>query len=149
IGTRVHAVVETLVQERGTALAPPSGDRIEEVCDQLVPQLASGLDLPGRSAERAEIPGRPRRSPTAPFERAATAALRPTGSEPRLELPLVLPLATGPHATVIAGSRDVDAVDAEGRPLILDLKWPSRLRRYAELYDSGDAIQLAAYAWSL
>ena len=149
IGTLVHAVVETLVQERGTSLAPPSGDRIEEVFDRLVPQLASELDLPGRSAERAEIRGRTRRSLTELFERTAAAGVRITGTETRFELPLNLPLATGPHATVIAGSRDVDAVDAEGRPLILDLKWTSSLRRYAELYDSGDAIQLAAYAWSL
>src|SRR5699024_9297547 len=84
IGTLVHAVVETLVQERGTSLAPPSGDRIEEVFDRLVPQLASELDLPGRSAERAEIRGRTRRSLTELFER--TAASGPGGAAARRSL---------------------------------------------------------------
>lgn len=149
IGTLVHAVVEALVQERGRSLTPPSGERIEEVFDQLVPQLASELDLPGRSAERAEIRGRARRSLTELFGRTAAAGLQITGTETRFELPLELPLAAGPHPVVIAGSRDVDAVDAAGNPLILDLKWTSSLRRYADLYDSGDAIQLATYAWSL
>lgn len=149
IGTLVHAVVETLVQERGRSLTPPSGERIEEVFDQLVPQLASELDLPGRSAERAEIRGRARRSLAELFGRTAAAGLQITGTETRFELPLELPLKTGPHPVVIAGSRDVDALDAAGNPLVLDLKWTSSLRRYADLYDSGDAIQLATYAWSL
>ncbi|MDN5820297.1 MAG: PD-(D/E)XK nuclease family protein, partial [Brachybacterium sp.] len=149
IGTLVHAVVETLVQERGRSLTPPSAERIGEVFDQLVPQLASELDLPGRAAERAEIRGRARRSLGELFGRTASAGLQITGTETRFELPLTLPLATGPHPVVIAGSRDVDAVDAAGASLILDLKWTSSLRRYADLFDSGDAIQLATYAWSL
>lgn len=149
IGTLVHAVVETLVQEQGGSLTPPSPERIEEVFDGLVPELASELDLPGRSAERAGIRGRVRRSLTELFGRTAAAGLRITGTETRFELPLELPLATGPRAVVLAGSRDLDAVDAAGNPLILDLKWTSSLRRYADLFDSGDAIQLATYAWSL
>lgn len=149
IGTLVHAVVETLVHERNRSLTPPSAERIGEVFDLLVPQLASELDLPGRAAERAEIRGRAGRSLAELFGRTAAAGLQITGTETRFELPLELPLATGGHPVLIAGSRDVDAVDAAGSPLILDLKWTSSLRRYADLYDSGDAIQLATYAWSL
>src|SRR5699024_2137594 len=85
IGTLVHAVVETLVQERGTSLAPPPGDRTEGAFAQLAPQLAPELDLPGRPAERAEIRGRTRRSLTELFERTAAAGVRITGTETRFE----------------------------------------------------------------
>lgn len=145
IGTLVHAVVETLVHEH----AHPTPEQIGATFDALVPQLASELDLPGRAAERSEVRERAVRSLGALFRGLADAGLRITGTESRFSLPLTLPLAAGPHTVTFVGSRDVDAVDAQGRPSVLDLKWSRSRTRYGDLFDTGEAIQLAAYAWTV
>jgi len=155
IGTLVHAVVETLVGERydpglgGTPLAAPSSEEIREVLDRLVPQLASELDLPGRAAAREDVRDRAVRSVGALFSGAAAAGLRITGTETRFEVPLPLPLAGGERTVPFVGSRDVDAIAADGRRTVLDLKWSRSRTRYGDLYDTSEAIQLASYAWTL
>ena len=155
IGTLLHAVVETLVQQRtdpalgGAPLTAPSGEEIGAVFDALVPQLASELELPGRRAERADVRDRAVRSLGELFTGTARAGLRITGTETRFSVPLTLPLAGGERTVEFVGSRDVDAVDAEGRRTVLDLKWSRSRTRYGDLYDTGEAIQLASYAWTV
>lgn len=155
IGSLVHAVVETLVRERfdpalgGTSLEAPSSADIEGVFDRLVPQLASELDLPGRAAERADVRERAVRALGELFSGIARAGLRVRGTETRFDVPLALPLAGGERIVRFRGSRDVDAVDAAGRTTVLDLKWSRSRTRYGDLYDTGEAIQLASYAWTL
>ena len=154
-GTLVHAVVETLVGERydpglgGTPLSAPSAEEISEVLDRLVPQLASELDLPGSAAAREDVRDRAVRSVGALFSGAATAGLRITGTESRFELPLTLALAGGERTVPFVGSRDVDAITADGRRTVLDLKWSRSRSRYGDLFDTSEAIQLASYAWAL
>ncbi|WP_394216265.1 PD-(D/E)XK nuclease family protein [Brachybacterium vulturis] len=155
IGTLLHAVVETLVQERfdpglgGAALDVPAPQEIEATFDALVPQLASELDLPGRRAERTEVREHAVRSLRELFTGTARAGLRITGTETDFAVPWTLPLAGGEHTVQFRGSRDVDAVDADGRATVLDLKWSRSRTRYGDLFDTGEAIQLASYAWSL
>ncbi|GAA1487836.1 PD-(D/E)XK nuclease family protein [Brachybacterium sacelli] len=155
IGTLVHAVVEHLVQEMfdedlgGVPLSAPPDTRIREVFDALVPQFASELDLPGRSAEREDIRSRAVRSLHEFFRRMAEAGLRITGTESSFTRPLELPLARGPLTVAFGGSRDVDARDERGRPAVIDLKWARSRTGYDDLYDTSEAIQLASYAWSL
>jgi RecB family exonuclease len=155
IGTLVHAVVETLVGERydpglgGTPLSAPSGEEIRAVLDRLVPQLASELDLPGRAAEREDVRDRAVRALGALFTGTAEAGLRITGTETRFEVPLALPLAGGERTVPFVGSRDLDAVAADGRRTVLDLKWSRSRSRYGDLFDTSEAIQLASYAWTL
>ena len=154
-GILVHAVVETLVGERydpglgGTPLSAPSAEEIGEVLDRLVPQLASELDLPGSAAAREDVRDRAVRSVGALFSGAATAGLRITGTESRFELPLTLALAGGERTVPFVGSRDVDAITADGRRTVLDLKWSRSRSRYGDLFDTSEAIQLASYAWAL
>lgn len=155
IGTLVHAVVEHLVQELhdpqldGVRLEAPRPERIGAVFDALVPQLASELDLPGRSAEREDIRARAVRSVHALFARMADAGLRITGTETRFSHPLVLAREAGGLTVDFGGSRDVDARDAHGRPVVIDLKWARSAKTYADLFDTDEAIQLASYAWSM
>ncbi|MGO1422498.1 MAG: PD-(D/E)XK nuclease family protein [Brachybacterium sp.] len=155
IGTLLHAVVETLVQQRfdpelgGATLEVPDPQEIEATFDALVPQLASELDLPGRRAERAEVREHAVRSLRELFTGTARAGLRITGTESRFAVPWTLPLAGGARTVEFRGSRDVDAVDANGRATVLDLKWSRSRTRYGDLYDTGEAIQLASYAWTL
>src|SRR5699024_6255987 len=92
---------------------------------------------------------RPQRSLTELFTRTTRAGLRIIGTESRFEHPLTLELASGNRTVPFAGSRDVDARDPAGRPVVLDLKWSRSRTRYGDLYDTGEAIQLASYAWSL
>src|SRR5690625_7882724 len=114
IGTLVHAVAEALVHQRydesvgGMTLTVPSTEEIGAAFDQLVPQLASELDLPGRAAERADIRERTQRSLTELFTRTTRAGLRIIGTESRFEHPLTLELASGNRTVPFAGSRDVD-----------------------------------------
>ncbi|PWH07477.1 hypothetical protein DEO23_02275 [Brachybacterium endophyticum] len=155
IGTLVHAVVETLVAERvdgglgGAPLEPPAPEHIGEVFDALVPQLASELDLPGRAFERTEVRERAVRSLRELFAGLADAGLRVTGTESRFEQPLTLQLTGGPRVVSFVGSRDLDAQDEAGRPTVIDLKWSFSRTRYGDLFDTGEAIQLASYAWAL
>jgi hypothetical protein len=155
IGTLVHAVVETLVEERfdpglgGTPLSTPSAAEIGAVLDRLVPQLASELDLPGRAAAREDVRDRAVRSVGALFSGVAEAGLRITGTESRFEVPLALPLTGGERTVPFVGSRDLDAVGPDGRRTVLDLKWSRSRSRYGDLYDTSEAIQLASYAWTL
>jgi ATP-dependent helicase/nuclease subunit B len=155
IGTLVHAVVETLVHERfdpsrgGAPLEPPAPERIGEVFDALVPQLASELDLPGRAFERTDVRERTVRSLRELFAGLAEAGLRITGTESRFEQELTLPLASGPHPVVFSGSRDLDARRDDDSPMVIDLKWSYSRSRYGDLFDTGEAIQLASYAWAL
>src|SRR5690606_27072907 len=148
-------VVETLVEKRydpglgGTPLDAPSAEEIGEVLDRLVPQLASELDLPGRAAAREDVRDRAVRSVGALFSGAAAAGLRITGTETRFELPLTLMLADGERTVPFVGSRDVDAIAADGRRTVLDLKWSRSRSRYGDLFDTSEAIQLAPDARAL
>ncbi|MFC0674880.1 PD-(D/E)XK nuclease family protein [Brachybacterium hainanense] len=155
VGTLVHAVVEQLVAELfdeqlgGVRPTVPDPARIGAVFDRTVPRLASELDLPGRSAERAEIRARAIRSIEELLRRMTDAGLRITGTESRFDLPLSLEVDGAGTTVRFVGSRDVDAVDAQGRPAVIDLKWASSAKTYEDLHDTGEAIQLASYAWSL
>lgn len=155
IGTLVHAVVEHLVHARfdrtvgGAPLATPSDAEISAAFDRLVPQFASELDLPGHAAQRADVHDRTVRSLRALFTGTARAGLRITGTEVRFNHSLQLPLAGGPRTVEFVGSRDMDLRDSAGRPTVIDLKWSRSRTRYGDLFDTGDAVQLASYAWAL
>ena len=155
IGTLVHAVVEDLVNQRwdegigGAPLTPPTAGEITAVFERLVPQFASELDLPGHAAQRADVHDRTVRSLRTLFEGTARAGLRITGTEVRFSHPLTLPLAGGARTIEFVGSRDMDLRDKDGHPTVIDLKWSRSRTRYGDLYDTGDAVQLASYAWAL
>ena len=151
IGTLVHTVVEELVntgqeQERS---GPPSAEQIAQMLERLVPQLASELLLPGREVELTTMRETAVRSLVEFFGRLAEAGLVITSVESRFEEPLTLHLQRGDLEVPFLGYRDVLAEDAAGRPTVIDLKWTSAAKKYPELFDAGEALQLASYAWSL
>ena len=149
IGTLVHAVVEELVTARAGRGGVPSQAEITEMLDRLVPQLASELLLPGREVELTTMRETAVRSLVEFFARLSEAGLVITEVESRFEEPLRLHLERGEVEVPFTGSRDVLAEDAEGRPTVIDLKWTSAAKKYPELFDAGEALQLASYAWSL
>ena len=149
IGTLVHAVVEELVTARQEQGGAPAAEEIAEMLDRLVPQLASELLLPGREVELTTMRETAVRSLEEFFGRLAAAGLVITSVESRFEEPLRLHLARGDVEVPFMGYRDVLAEDAAGRPTVIDLKWTSAAKKYPELFDAGEALQLASYAWSL
>ncbi|MCL6422640.1 PD-(D/E)XK nuclease family protein [Brachybacterium sp. JHP9] len=155
VGTLVHAVVENLVAAHteepglGMRMEVPSAQEIGTMFDALVPRLAAELALPEREAERSTLREQATHALTELFTRLRDAGLRITGTESRFELPLLLEVAGREHAVQFVGSRDLDAVSEDGQRIVIDLKWSHAQRRYTELYEAGDAIQLASYAWSV
>lgn len=149
IGTLVHAVVEELVNAGQDRNGAPPAAEIEQTLEQLVPQLASELLLPGREVELTSMRETAVRSLVEFFSRLAEAGLVITSVESRFEEPLTLRLERGDLEVPFLGYRDVLAEDATGRPTVIDLKWTSAAKKYPELFDAGEALQLASYAWSL
>ncbi|HEX7352261.1 PD-(D/E)XK nuclease family protein [Brachybacterium sp.] len=149
IGTLVHAVVEQLVTAREERAGAPSADEIEQMLDALVPQLASELLLPGREVELTTMRETAVRSLLEFFDRLGAAGLVVTAVESRFEEPLTLHLERGDVEIPFMGFRDVLAEDAAGAPTVIDLKWTAAAKKHPELFDSGEALQLASYAWSL
>lgn len=145
IGTLVHAVVEALAQ-REDRTGPPGAQRIREEIDAQVPRLASELLLPGREVELAGMREQAVRSLVEFFDRLAAAGLVITAVESRFEEALTLPLRRGEVTVPFVGFRDVDAEDADGRPVVIDLKWTFAAKKYPDLFETGEALQLAAYA---
>lgn len=146
IGTLVHAVVEQLA---GDGERTPSAQRIGREIDTQVPRLASELLLPGREVELVGLRERAVRSLVEFFDRLGAAGMVITSVESRFEEPLLLHLRRGDVTVPFVGYRDVDAEDARGRPTVIDLKWTYAARKYPELFEAGEALQLASYAHSL
>ena len=149
IGTLVHTVVEELVNTRREQGGAPSAEEISQVLERLVPQLASELLLPGREVELTTMRETAVRSLVEFFGRLAEAGLVITSVESGFEEPLTLHLERGDLEVPFRGFRDVLAEDAAGRPTVIDLKWTSAATKYPELFEAGEALQLASYAWSL
>ena len=83
------------------------------------------------------------------INRLAAAGLAITAVESSFEEIITLPLARGEARIPFIGFRDVLAEDAERRASVIDLKWTAAARKYPDLFDTGEALQLAAYAHSL
>ncbi|ATG55736.1 hypothetical protein CFK41_13850 [Brachybacterium ginsengisoli] len=152
IGTLVHAVVEELVlsaEEEEGRTGPPTPERIREEIMAQVPRLASELELPGREVELASLREQAVRSLVEFFDRLGAAGLVITSVESRFEEPLTLHLRRGDLTVPFLGFRDVLAEDASGAPTVIDLKWTYAAQKYPDLFDTGEALQLASYAVSL
>lgn len=151
VGTLVHAVVESLVKTAAAEgrLGVPSPDRIRQEILALVPRLASELELPGREMDLAAMCERAVRSLTAFFDRLAEAGITITAVESGFEQPVTLHLQRGDTDVPFTGFRDVLGEAADGRPVVIDLKWTYAATKYPDLYETGEALQLASYAWSL
>ncbi|MDN5687370.1 MAG: PD-(D/E)XK nuclease family protein [Brachybacterium sp.] len=151
VGSLVHAVVEELVNtaESEGRSGPPSKERIREEITAQVPRLASELQLPGREVELATMREQTVRSLVEFFDRLGAAGLVITSVESQFAEPLTLRLRRGDVTVPFTGYRDVLAEDAAGDPTVIDLKWTYAAKKYPDLFDTGEALQLASYAWSL
>ena len=154
IGTLVHAVIETLVNDK---LVPPSYEvpesTVEELAARLIPRYASHLDLPGNETLRAYVLRRAKTSIGMLFRTLRSAGISVLQIEHALEgVPLAFTVeATGAAQQFTAplfGSIDFTGIDENGSPVLLDFKWTKSTSRYANYVATHEALQLATYAWA-
>lgn len=139
IGTLAHAIIARLYGERPAWPPADAERRAGDLFDALLPELAAPLLLSGKSLERE----RARASIAAAARTLATlitdAGLTVQACEDRRD-------AVMPDGTKLGGTIDMLLADAQGRPVILDLKWSGRdTHRRTEIAE-GRAIQLAVYS---
>lgn len=172
IGSFLHAIVEEIVgamQERGDF--PVTEATVDALFDELLPQYASELALPGNARLRGQVRNEAREAIPLMFGTLAKAGMTVRAAEANFELPLELTLrAPGEgddgggeaadaeagsgekvkkHRVTVVGFRDLDAVDAAGDPVVVDMKYSLSKKKYPEIVESGRALQLATYAWSV
>ncbi|WP_442754257.1 PD-(D/E)XK nuclease family protein [Methylocystis sp. JAN1] len=141
VGIVAHHIAEEILRPG----PPPSPEAVktfaEERFEELLPQIAATLLLPGAAGELAAA----RRSlPSALAELARflqAEKLTVVGVEARIEEKDTLAPGVG-----VAGWIDLHAATEAGRPVVIDLKWyftDSYMRRELE---NGTALQLGVYA---
>ncbi|WP_075892764.1 PD-(D/E)XK nuclease family protein [Actinomyces provencensis] len=161
LGTWMHAGVQTVVRgalERsgGQPVLVATGQdgseggasAVRAVLEALVPVLASELDLPGRSRERAALLDQGSRAIAGLFEALGSAGVRVVGSEVAFPDDVVLPStrADAGAGLLVRGARDLDVLLPDGRRGVVDLKFSRSKRKYHDLVAAGQALQLAVYA---
>lgn len=154
IGTLIHAVIETLVNDKLVPVSYeiPAGT-IEEVFSRLVPRYASDLDLPGNEALRAYVLRRAKTSIGLLFGTLRTAGVSVLEIEHGLEgMSLGLEIegsdVSQRISVPLSGSIDFVGIDENGVPVLLDFKWTKGTSRYASYVDTDESLQLATYAWA-
>lgn len=139
IGTLAHAIVARLYGERPVWLPADAERRAADLFDTLLPELAAPLLLSGQTLERE----RARTSIAAAARTLATlitgAGLTVQACEERRDIVM-------PDGTKLGGIIDMLLVDAQGRPIIFDLKWSSRDTYHHAAIAEGRPIQLAVYS---
>src|SRR5699024_9137563 len=69
-----------------------------------------------------------------------------TAAEAAFTHPWELTIGGTPNTMELGGMRDLEGAFADGRPAIIDLKWANSVKRYREMIDDGEAVQLSVYA---
>ena len=141
IGTFCHAIFERLFRERSDWTPAEAGSRADVLFQEMAPQMAAPLLLPGRELDRQRIAEEVRHAVKMLVDALATGRLRVEGVETPLSKPLT---ESGP---IIQGKVDMLIRDAAERPIVLDLKWVGSARRRLEQMRGGTPVQLASYTW--
>ncbi|MFD1210632.1 PD-(D/E)XK nuclease family protein [Arthrobacter sp. GCM10027362] len=150
IGTFTHKVVEELHQDLAKALqAVPSTGQIDAKIDQLLPRMASELLLPGQQSRLKHLRAVVQETVLKFFKTLSRAGVLIQEMERSFERPLVLDV-DGTEVTIpVDGKADVVGMDAEGRRVVVDLKWTNAASYRVKEVREGQAVQLALYQWAL
>lgn len=159
IGTLVHAVVEHLVKANSADTrvgetttgetdggATPATPTIRATFDRLVARFAAELLLPGQLARLNTIRSTAFASLTHLFAAAKNRGFVITDAEADFAVEWSLTLAGTPWTVQLRGQRDLQGAFADGREVIIDLKWTKSNRRYRTMIDDGEAVQLSVYS---
>ncbi|ASN51432.1 PD-(D/E)XK nuclease family protein [Sinomonas sp. R1AF57] len=150
IGTFAHRVIERLHEVlHASNRAVPTGSEIDAAIEELLPEFASELLLPGQKARRLTVVaavGEAARTFFATLQRGGVAL---QAVEKEFEKDLRLVTDDGVLSIPVVGSADAVGIDEEGRTVVVDLKWSSTGRYLREKVQKGTALQLALYQWAL
>ncbi|NKX51679.1 PD-(D/E)XK nuclease family protein, partial [Arthrobacter deserti] len=150
IGTFTHKVVEELPRDlKQVPGAVPAPEEIDAKIDQLLPRMASELLLPGQQIRLEHLRTVVQETVLKFSGTLSRAGVVIQEMEQDFERQLVLEVDGAQVAVPVRGKADVVGIDAEGRRVVVDLKWSSRDKyRLAEVRE-GKAVQLALYQWAL
>lgn len=153
IGSFLHKIIETIVRE-GTA-----GDDLDVArrFDEMLPRFASELALPGNGRLRQQIRANAMDVISSLFRTLSDERIEVLAAEAPFDRELDLNLTaldedgvtTEKRTVRIRGSRDLDARDAAGNPVVIDMKYSGSKTKFRELIENGRSLQLATYAWSV
>ncbi|WP_262103926.1 PD-(D/E)XK nuclease family protein [Arthrobacter sp. Marseille-P9274] len=150
IGTFMHKVVEELHRDLQAAnQSVPTPDQVAAKIDQLLPQLASELLLPGRRSGLKHLHRVVGASVLKFFTTLSKAGIVIQSMEQKFEKDLALIVDGAEVSIPVTGSADVVGIDADGQRAVIDLKWHNRDKyRLAEVRE-GKSLQLTLYQWAL
>lgn len=140
VGVLAHAVVEHLFAQRKNWLPDDAANEAARLFDNLALTIAAPLLRPGFAVEYERAKARVSSSIRQLVQMISDAGLTVRGCEEEV----VVSLAPGQD---FGGYLDLVLEDANGRSVVLDLKWSRRDKYRREEIQEGRALQLAAYTW--
>lgn len=150
IGSFAHRVIEELhILLRPQHRAVPTDGEIRTVIDTLVPQVASELLLPGQKARRLTVVAAVKEAARTFFTQLQRGGVALQEVEERFTKDLQLVTGSGVLSVPVVGAADAVGIDAEGRRVVIDLKWYNSAKYLREKIRKGTALQLALYQWAL
>ncbi|AHW64705.1 Hypothetical protein CGLY_11300 [Corynebacterium glyciniphilum AJ 3170] len=154
IGTYLHAVVESIVERHLTdqddpGTVTPTEDEVRRELEELMPQYASELLLPGHGRERGTVLVTGLASIMGLFTTLNATGIRISGAEAKYRTAIPNSRGAGGQPVQLGGYRDLDVILADGRDGVIDLKYTNSKKKYRELVEEGAALQLAVYAYSV
>jgi hypothetical protein len=147
LGTLTHRIVEILVEEHLTDGTLPGESPVlaGQLFDELLPQMAAELLLPGNHLRRERARATVVSAVTKLTQTITNLGLRIVQSEQSLETSWPLTVAGSEIDMLLKGYADLELSDADGAPFVFDLKYSYGRSFYTKLVEKGEAIQLAVY----
>lgn len=142
IGSFCHSIVEDLINESHTWKPEDAVARAMALFDSRLKEMAATFLLPGMETEREQLHYRLQRAVSDLFERIEKARLTILESEQCVER-------IDEAGQMYRGYIDISLKDANGNPVVWDLKWTNTSKYRREEMEKGIALQLAAYCWML
>lgn len=139
IGDFAHTIISRLFAERADWEPALARQRASELMEELLPQIASSLLLPGRGVALRKAKDTIGSSIEHLIKVLKQSGLTITGTEVTLEAAL--------HGAKFGGEIDLLAETTDGKPVVLDLKWTNSQNFYRKKIIDGNALQLASYSW--
>ncbi|CAN5129868.1 PD-(D/E)XK nuclease family protein [soil metagenome] len=139
IGDFAHAAIARLFTESTEWQPEASKLRILAIMEELLPQLASSLLLPGNSVKLRKTKNTIAESTAHLIHILNAAQLKVQACEHTVD--------TAFGAGLFGGSIDILLRTAEEKPAVLDLKWSRYPNTYRKKLIDGKALQLASYGW--
>ena len=150
LGTFAHKVVEVLHGSlRPQNRAVPDEPEIRRTIEELIPHYASELLLPGQLRRRAAITATLVASINTFFSQLSRGGITLQDVEREFEKDMQLSAGGEDISVPVKGSADAVGIDAEGRTVVVDLKWTNNAKYRREEIQQGTALQLALYQWAL